>query len=188
MVIIIWILIIIIIPNKLIINTSLGDGTEDISCRMEESSLEPDESEPQSGQFNKEESADFFRKLNLHFIQYLVFPRVFMNNPNFQLKMGQIPPIMNPLLSGATLFDTEREASNSFFVFSLILKYSFTEKLSRVEEQRFVVWLTTKFDENAEVWKSQDYWIRWVLQWKTEPNLQETSVFKPFQVYLLMQV
>ena len=78
---------------------------------MDESSLEPQESDSKKGLFNKNESAEFFRRLKLHFVTFLVYPILFMKNPNFQLKIGQIPPVMDPLLSGVTQFDTEREAS-----------------------------------------------------------------------------
>ena len=78
---------------------------------MDESNLAFTEPVAPNNHFSREESADYFKKLRLHYVSYLVYPRLFMNNPNFQLKIGQVPPVMDPLLSGSKLFDTEREAN-----------------------------------------------------------------------------
>ena len=84
---------------------------------MDEIHLEPEEPERTKGEFSKEESAAFYRKLRLHFVQYLVYPILFLKNPNFQLKIGQVPPVMDPLLAGSTVYDTEREARTFHFCF-----------------------------------------------------------------------
>ena len=59
------------------------------------------------GLFTETEAADFLRKLKIHFIGFLVFPRVFTTKPNFSLKIGQVPPVMDPLVAGKILYDTE---------------------------------------------------------------------------------
>ena len=64
-----------------------------------------------TGEFQQCESADFFERLKMHFVSYLVYPRVFTNNPNFNLRIGEVPPVMDPRVSGSTLFDTEYQAS-----------------------------------------------------------------------------
>ena len=64
-----------------------------------------------TGVFTKDQAAAFYKDLKLHFIGFLVFPRVFLNNPNFSLKIGQVPPVMDPTIAGDVLFDTECEVS-----------------------------------------------------------------------------
>ena len=83
----------------------LGNG----SCRMHPTNWQPTDSS--TGKFTKEESADFFHRLNLHFVSYLVYPRVFTTNPNITLKIGQVPPVMDPKVSGDVVLDTEFEVS-----------------------------------------------------------------------------
>ena len=90
----------------------VGDGTEDISCRMNQSNWQV--AEGCSGTFSKADSADFYHRLNIHFISFLVYPRVFTSNPNFCLRIGEVPPVMNPRVSGDILFDTEYQASSIF--------------------------------------------------------------------------
>ena len=90
----------------------VGNGTEDISCRMDQSNWQV--AEGCSGTFSKAESASFFHRLNIHFISFLVYPRVFTSNPNFCLRIGEVPPVMNPRVSGDILFDTEYQASSIF--------------------------------------------------------------------------
>ena len=82
---------------------------EDISCRMDLGCLTPSPSS--TGVFTKDQAAAFYKDLKLHFIGFLVFPRVFLNNPNFSLKIGQVPPVMDPTIAGDVLFDTECEVS-----------------------------------------------------------------------------
>ena len=74
---------------------------------MSSSHREPSDSS--SGRFSKDESSDFYRRLRLHFVSYLVYPRVFTKNPNFNIGIGQVPPVMDPIVSGEVLFDTEFE-------------------------------------------------------------------------------
>ena len=85
-----------------------GDGTEDISCRLDSSNWLPAEST--SGHFSQDESVSFFKKLKIHFIGYLVYPAVFCKNPNFLLQIGNVPPLLDPLVSGDILYDTEFKA------------------------------------------------------------------------------
>ena len=88
-------------------NYFTGDGNEDISCRMESNSWVP--TEPPSGIFTAEEAQNFYIRLREHFISYLVFPAVFCRNPNFPLKIGGVPPVVNPAIAGDFLYDTEFE-------------------------------------------------------------------------------
>ena len=76
---------------------------------MHPTNWQPDESS--TGQFSNEESADFFHRLNLHFVSYLVYPRVFTTNRNMTQKIGQVPPVMDPMVSGDVVLDTEFEVS-----------------------------------------------------------------------------
>ena len=89
-----------------------GDGTEDISCRMESNSWVP--SEPPSGTFSADEAQNFYIRLREHFISYLVFPAVFCRNPNFPMKIGSVPPVVNPVIAGDSLYDTEFEKDSTF--------------------------------------------------------------------------
>ena len=89
------------------LKTIQGDGTEDISCRMDSQTWLP--TETPSGQFTAEEAQDFYIRLREHFIGYLVFPAVFCKNPNFPIKIGCVPPIINPVVAGKILYDTEFE-------------------------------------------------------------------------------
>ena len=41
----------------------------------------------------------------------LVYPRVFTTNTNMTLKIGQVPPVMDPMVSGDVVLDTEFEVS-----------------------------------------------------------------------------
>ena len=84
-----------------------GDGTEDISCRIDPACLTPHQST--TGVFSKDQAASFLQSLKLHFIGFLVYPAVFLKNPNFPLKIGQIPPVIDPTIAGDVLFDTEFE-------------------------------------------------------------------------------
>ena len=86
----------------------LGDGTEDISCRIDGNSWLP--SETCTGHFTREEAANYYLGLKEHYISYLVFPAVFARNPNFPFEMGFIPPVMELALAGKCLFDTEFKA------------------------------------------------------------------------------
>jgi hypothetical protein len=64
-----------------------------------------------TGLFNKQEAADFFRRMKIHYIGFLVYPIVFTQNPNFVLKVGKVPPVMDPIVAGDVLFDTEFKVS-----------------------------------------------------------------------------
>ena len=65
-----------------------------------------------SGKFTAEEAEEFYIRLREHFISFLVFPAVFCKNPNFPIKMGNVPPILNPVVAGDTLYDTEFEKNS----------------------------------------------------------------------------
>ena len=78
---------------------------------MEGNSLEPDKSS--TGVFTKEGAASFHNCLKLHFVGFLVYPAVFIKNPNFLIKIGQVPPIMDPSIAGDFLLDTEFEVKLS---------------------------------------------------------------------------
>ena len=41
------------------------------------------------------------------FFSFLVFPTVFCRSPNFKLKIGHVPPVMEPIVAGDILLDTE---------------------------------------------------------------------------------
>ena len=73
-----------------------GDGTEDISCRMDSKTWLL--SEAPSGPFSAAEAEGFYIGLREHFIGYLVYPAVFCENPNFPLKIGSVPPVVKSLL------------------------------------------------------------------------------------------
>ena len=66
-----------------------------------------------TGSFSKEEAALFHDRLKIHFIGFLVYPAVFLKNPNFSLKMGKVPPIMDVAVAGDFLLDTEFEVKIS---------------------------------------------------------------------------
>ena len=74
---------------------------------MDPSCFTPDPSS--TGVFTKDQAAAFYEDLKLHFIGFLVYPRVFLNNPNFPLKIGQVPPLMDPMIAGEVLYDTESQ-------------------------------------------------------------------------------
>ena len=105
-----------------------------------------------SGRFSKDESSDFFRRLRLHFVSFLVYPRVFTKNPNFNIGIGQVPPVMDPIVSGDVVFDTECEVIQlSICIFSLC-----PEKFTHSEKQEFAVWVTAKLDEMPQIWRTED--------------------------------
>ena len=64
-----------------------------------------------TGTFDQKETASFFDRLKMHFISFLVYPRVFTKNPNFALRIGEVPTVMDPRVTGSTLFNTEYQAS-----------------------------------------------------------------------------
>ena len=105
-----------------------GDGTEDISCQMESNSWVP--SEPPSGTFSADEAQNFYIRLREHFISYLVFPAVFCRNPNFPMKIGSVPPVVNPVIAGDSLYDTEFEKDSHILKNKHIL-YGSQQKLMR---------------------------------------------------------
>ena len=81
---------------------------------------------------------------------------MFMKNPNLPLKIGQIPPVMDPLLSGSIVFDTEREAGTFSLFVLFVFNNLFIEKFSHIEKQRLVVWLSAIFNEITEIWGIED--------------------------------
>ena len=71
----------------LTVSTCVGDGTEDISCRIEETSLLHDKST--TGSFSKAEAASFHERLKIHFIGFLVYPAFFSEKPKFLIEDGK---------------------------------------------------------------------------------------------------
>ena len=63
------------------------------------------------GTFSRLDAYEYFQQLKGHFISYLVYPSVFLKNPNFSLKIGCIPPVMDSALYGDVLYDTEYKVS-----------------------------------------------------------------------------
>ena len=88
-----------------------GDGTEDISCRMDSSNWTP--SNDVSGVFTRNDVDNFMYQLRQHFVGYLVFPSLFLKNPNFKLQIGSVPPILDPIVCGELSYDTEFKVSNT---------------------------------------------------------------------------
>ena len=60
-----------------------------------------------TGQFTPTDAEDFWKTLRIHFISYLVYPRVFTQQASFPIKISQVPPVMHPRLAGDVLFSTE---------------------------------------------------------------------------------
>ena len=60
-----------------------------------------------SGHFTQEEAREFYQDLREHYISFLVFPAVFCKNPNFPLRVGNVPPVMDLILAGDKIYDTE---------------------------------------------------------------------------------
>ena len=83
----------------------LGDGTEDISCKMDNTNWTVEENV--TGKFTASEAANYWEKLKIHFLSYLVYPRIFCQQALFPIKIGQVPPILNPMIAGQELFNTE---------------------------------------------------------------------------------
>ena len=83
----------------------IGDGTEDISCRMDTTNWTVEEDV--TGKFSAAEAEDYWKSLRIHFIGFLVYPRVFSQQSQFPVKIGKVPPILNPKIAGPELFNTE---------------------------------------------------------------------------------
>ena len=83
----------------------IGDGTEDISCRMDTTNWTVEEDV--TGKFSAAEAEDYWKSLWIHFIGFLVYPRVFSQQSQFPVKIGKVPPILNPKIAGPELFNTE---------------------------------------------------------------------------------
>ena len=66
-----------------------------------------------TGKFTASEAEKYWEQLRIHFIGYLVYPRIFSQQALFPVKIGQVPPILNPKISGKELFKTEH-TKNSY--------------------------------------------------------------------------
>ena len=76
----------------------LGDGGEDISCRLESEHLAlttPDASEAFDGSFSPEYVDTFLNKLKCFFLEGLVFPRTHMDS-RFEMSVNNVPPFLLP--------------------------------------------------------------------------------------------
>ena len=60
-----------------------------------------------TGKFTPSEAETFWESLHVHFVSFLVYPTVFYQQANFPIKIGQVPPIVDPKVAGKTLFNTE---------------------------------------------------------------------------------
>ena len=66
-----------------------------------------------TGKFTASEAEKYWESLRIHFISYLVFPGVFCLQAIFPIKIGQVPPILHPILAGNELYNTEH-VKNSY--------------------------------------------------------------------------
>ena len=76
----------------------LGDGGEDISCRLESEHLSlttSDASEAFDGSFSPEYVDTFLNKLKCFFLEGLVFPRTHMDS-RFEMSVNNVPPFLLP--------------------------------------------------------------------------------------------
>lgn len=88
-----------------------GDGNEDVSCALSRPNMEvPVKSD---GSFTAKASEDFFLSLRTHFISFLVFPSTFVLNTSFLISVGNVPPIIQPLVAGSVLHNTEHKKDSS---------------------------------------------------------------------------
>ena len=76
----------------------VGDGTEDISCKMDSSNWKIEENI--TGIFSAEDAANYWHKLRTHFVSYLVYPGLFPLQAPYPVKIGQVPPVLNPMIAG----------------------------------------------------------------------------------------
>ena len=82
-----------------------GDGSEDISCALSKTNLEvPVQTD---GSFTLQETREFFTSLRIHFISFLVFPWTFCETASFLINLANVPPIVQPLVAGSVLYNTE---------------------------------------------------------------------------------
>ena len=82
-----------------------GDGTEDISCRMDQTNWTVEDDV--TGKFTLAKAEEYWKNLNVHHIGYIVYPRVFTQQCSFPVKIGKVPPIVDPRIAGSELFSTE---------------------------------------------------------------------------------
>ena len=82
----------------------LGDGNEDVSCRMSEANWQG--SSKNDDTLTKQESDNFFDDLRCHFVNYLIMPSV-ARELNFVLKIDEVPPIVNTLAAGELFYSSE---------------------------------------------------------------------------------
>ena len=68
-----------------------------------------------TGQFTSSETENFWESLRVHFISFLVYPRVFTQQASFPIKISQVPPVLHPRLAGNILFNTEYK-KNSYLL------------------------------------------------------------------------
>ena len=69
-----------------------GDGTEDISCKMDKTNWTVEEN--LTGKFSASEAEKYWESLRIHFISYLVFPGIFCQQAFFPIKIldGAVGP------------------------------------------------------------------------------------------------
>ena len=60
-----------------------------------------------TGKFTTLEAENYWDKLRIHFLSYLVFPGLFPLQAPFPVKIGQVPPILNSKIAGTVLYNTE---------------------------------------------------------------------------------
>ena len=65
-----------------------------------------------TGTFTPAEAKQYWDKLRVHFITYLVYPRVFTQQSQFHVKIGQVPPILHLVIAGEVLFNTEHKKNS----------------------------------------------------------------------------
>ena len=68
-----------------------------------------------TGVFTPDEAAKYWEKLKVKFISFLDYPRVFCDQSKFPVKIGQVPPIVHPLVAGREMFNTEH-MKNSYIL------------------------------------------------------------------------
>lgn len=73
----------------------IGDGGEDISCRLESEHLALTSSDASDGSFSPEYVDTFLNKLKCFFLEGLVFPRTHMDS-RFEMSVNNVPPFLLP--------------------------------------------------------------------------------------------
>lgn len=84
----------------------LGDGNEDVSCKMSDANWDFSEEDLSKETISKDDAASFYKSLRCHFIKYLFHPSV-AREIKFVLKINQVPPIVNKLAAADVLYNSE---------------------------------------------------------------------------------